>query len=412
MDMQFNLSFGSGAAAPAAPAVAPSITSQPNDGVYDGVTPVDVAIAASGSPTPTCQWYSRPRNRVVTIDNVGGYDENATTVNVVDAAGVGITDIMVRGGGEVMDVLSKGTGGAFDVTRGYVGTPSAIADGEELGHYDLMPDETSTTLSVQPSEHTDYICIVSNEVGRAISNVARVILALDTAYFTGFYDGETASLTLTGSDIDSYLSVGSVATNCALLSGGKNTQVTNQLNGHPISRRTTGADNWYRASANADTVITEEEGFFAFAVKPSTVAAINTLWAMETPSRGKVSVRDVSGTTKARVALGTGGAAVSVDSTALTLDVWNLITVRYRTVGGHTQVKIQLNDAAEQTATGTGGISLTALLGQRFQILADGGTECASGDSGFVAINDFYPTDDELAIMKAQFRAKFPALAA
>jgi hypothetical protein len=233
----------------------------------------------------------------------------------------------------------------------------------------------------------------------------------DPGEYTGYYDAENDGLSKTGALIDSYLDKGTAGINCVMQAFGvRNSQdnTVRKLDGHPTSLSAgDGNDNWYRSAANASGQLAEGAGAFVFVFYPTAVTTRQILWSLENGGHGRIGLVDSGGgAIKLRVALGSGGQAVTVDSTEVAINQWHYALVRYNGAN----VRVQLDGGAEQSATGTGGDVLATRLAQRFQILADGATEIFEGSMAAIAVRNTYPDDTEAAAIAAAFAALFPSV--
>lgn len=168
MDLDLELNLGSGTQA--APAQAPSITSQPTGGEYDGVTPVTLTVVAAGTDPKTYQWFSNVGDTRASQDD---YDSDDTELTLDDVSGIFVGDLLKTPSGEWMIVTDKGSGTVI-VSRGYIGTAAAISTDDELELWSTILDATSASYGAEPEADTDYRVVVSNAVGRVISNAATV----------------------------------------------------------------------------------------------------------------------------------------------------------------------------------------------------------------------------------------------
>lgn len=230
----------------------------------------------------------------------------------------------------------------------------------------------------------------------------------DPADYTAYYDADPDShMTLTGSDIDSQLDQGTAAINCTNVFGSDNTRDTStKLDGYNTILGAASDDNWYRSAANASGILAEGAGMFVFAVRPTSIPSARVLWALENSAQGAITLFDDSGTYKVKVLLGQGGQQAIVNSTAVTLNTWNFVFVRY----SGQDVYVQINNASEQSVSGTGGDVLATRLAQRYQILSNGGTQVMQGNAAVIAIRNTFPDATEKAAIKAAFKAKYASL--
>ena len=401
----------------------PVITVQPVGDNYDGITPVTLSVTATGDAPLTYQWYeglSGDTSTPIMGATASTYDaepvtetsywvrvsngvnppaDSDTAVVAIDPPVITVQPV----GGEydgvtpvTLSVTATGAGLTYQWSTG----PSGTKDTE-------IPGATSSTYDAAPGEATEYYCTVTNEGGAVDSDSAMVTIAappLDPADFTSWYDAEDAHTTRTGSDIDAYLDQGSSEINCTNVFGGDNQQ-SGMLDGHKTSVGAVSNDNWYRSGANASGILAEDGGFFLFVVKPTSVAEIKILWALENAAQGSIYLFDDGGTKKVRAVLGSGGQQVTVTSGAVTLDAWHVITVRYK----NQDVWVSVDGGTEVQATGTGGDVLAGRLAQRYQLYANGGGNCFQGSHALAATKAACPNESELAAILASVANDYPS---
>jgi hypothetical protein len=217
-DLRMGLRAAVAAAAAAAECEAPEITSQSEGGEYDGETPVTLMVEATGSAPLAYQWYAGLDG--VQVAEVDGNFTTETEIEFVDASNIEPGDLLIR---DTLFLTKEALlvtiveGFTVTVERGALGTAidDIVSGTEFLIYHEIADAATSATYEAAPAEETDYVCVVSNACGFALSEDELVTVAPwhPTDYFTEicFPLIEAAGITASGGNLVTAVNQGSLA---------------------------------------------------------------------------------------------------------------------------------------------------------------------------------------------------------